>query len=258
MTPTGDRGWLRWPNVIPRPAIRLVCFPHAGGAAASYAGFANELPAQAELVVVQYPGRGDRFAESAVEDVRRMASSVSAELLTLEPHAPLLLFGHSFGALVTYETALALQRSGVRPVQLVISASPPPRLAGGGETHLHDDDELWSIVCGYGGVEPEIAADADLRGVLLPILRSDIRANELYEPQVNPPSLDCPVICYHGIGDPLVNESELVEWGEVTTGSFSVRRRPGGHFHVFSAVGDLLEDVFADVAIDGLRRRAVS
>ncbi|WBQ07893.1 thioesterase II family protein [Kribbella sp. CA-293567] len=257
MARTGGRSWLRRSHVVARPAVRLVCFPHAGGSAASYAGFAGELPARAELAVAQYPGRGDRFVEPAVEDVRRMAAQVSAELLTLEPTAT-VLFGHSLGALVAYETALVLQRSGVRPERLVVSASPPPRLAGGGDTHLRDDDELWSIVCGFGGVEPEIAADADLRSILLPTLRSDVRANELYEPPAQPIALDCPVVCYHGIGDPLVDEAQLAEWGEVSTGSFSVRRRAGGHFHVFHEVGELIEDIFADVPIDALRRRAVS
>ncbi|MEV8378893.1 alpha/beta fold hydrolase [Kribbella sp. NPDC056861] len=257
MARTAGRSWLRRSPVVPTPAVRLVCFPHAGGSAASYAGFARELPARAELVVAQYPGRGDRFAEPAVEDVRRMAAHVSAELLALEP-ASMVLFGHSLGALVAYETALALQRSGVRVEQLAVSASPPPRLAGGGDTHLQDDDELWSTVCGFGGVEPEIAADEDLRDILLPILRSDVRANELYEPLAQSSPLSCPVLCYHGIGDPLIDEAQLVEWGEVSTGPLSVRRRPGGHFHVFTEIGDLIEDVFAGVPIEALQRRAVS
>jgi len=257
MARTGGRSWLRRSHVTPRPAARLVCFPHAGGSAASYAGFATELPTRAELAVVQYPGRGDRFTEPPVEDVREMAAQASAELLALEP-APLVLFGHSLGALVAYETALALQRSGVRVEQLVFSASPPPRLAGGGDTHLRDDDELWSIVCGFGGVDPEIAADADLRSVLLPILRSDVTANELYVPPPKAPSLGSPVICYHGIGDPLVNESELVGWGEVSTGPFSLRRRAGGHFHVFAEVDELIDDIFADLSLDAPRQTAAS
>ncbi|WP_185445863.1 thioesterase II family protein [Kribbella qitaiheensis] len=236
--------------------MRLVCLPHAGGSAASYAGLSAELPQQVELVVAQYPGRGDRYAEPAVEDISRMAAQISAELLALEP-APVVLFGHSLGALVGYETALALHRSGVPPLQLVISASPPPRLAGGGDTHLRDDDELWSIVCGFGGVEPEIAADTDLRSVLLPTLRSDVRTNELYQPPVAPPSLDCPVLCYHGIGDPLVDEQQLAEWGDVTTGPFSVRRRAGGHFHVFQDVGGLIDEVLAEISVDAHRRRSL-
>lgn len=257
MARTGGRSWLRRSHVIPTPAVRLVCFPHAGGSAASYASFASELPARAELAVVQYPGRGDRFTEPPVEDVRQMATQVSAELLELD-RTRLVLFGHSLGALVAYETAIALQRNGVRVDQLVVSASPPPGLAGGGDTHLRVDDELWSIVCGFGGVEPEIAADADLQSVLLPILRSDVRANELYVPPVRPSLLDCAVICYHGIGDPLVDESRLIEWSDVSTGAFSLRRRVGGHFHVFVEVGDLVVDVFSELSLDAPRQIAAS
>ncbi|GAA0583877.1 pyochelin biosynthesis editing thioesterase PchC [Kribbella sandramycini] len=230
-----------------------MCFPHAGGSAASYAVFGPLLPPRTELAVVQYPGRGDRFAEPFEDDVRRMAAAVSAELLALEP-APLTLFGHSLGALVAYETALLLQQNDVPLARLAVSASPPPRLAGGGDTHLRDDDELWKIVCGFGGVEPEIAADEDLRGVLLPILRSDVRANELYEPPGDPNALDCPVRCYHGIGDPLIDESQLPEWAEVSTGPFALQRRPGGHFHIYAEPGVLIGDILDAAA----PRRAVS
>lgn len=245
MARISGRSWLRQLSMSAvRRNLRIVVFPHAGGTAASYGDWATSLPADIELDAAQYPGRSDRFGEPAVDDVVRMAAHISAQLLTLE-QLPLILVGHSLGALVAYESALSLQRSGVQVLQLAVSASPPPRLAGGGDTHRQTDDELWATVCGFGGVAPEIESDGELRNLLLPVLRSDVRANELYEPPVGAPQLSCPVRCYHGIGDPLINAADLAGWGGITSGDFSIRHRPGGHFHVFENVPELMGDLSA-------------
>lgn len=245
MARTSGRGWLRQlKSCAAAPNLRIVAVPHAGGTAASYVDWAASLPADVEFDAVQYPGRGDRFSEPAVDDVVRMAADISGQLLTLE-QLPLILFGHSLGALIAYECALSLQHSGAPILQLAVSACLPPRIAGGGDTHRQSDDELWTTVCGFGGVAPEIRSDPELRSLLLPVLRSDIRANELYEPLTDAPQLTSPVRCYHGIGDALVDKADLSGWGDITSGDFSVRHRMGGHFHVFEDIPQLMDDLLA-------------
>lgn len=56
--------WLRVYDAISgSPEVRLVCFPHAGGTASSYAPWRGRLDDRIELVSVRYPGREDRLAE---------------------------------------------------------------------------------------------------------------------------------------------------------------------------------------------------
>jgi pyochelin biosynthetic protein PchC len=224
------RRWIRPLNSGDHRAVHIVCFPHSGGSAGEFRSWRTLLPPDIALAAVQYPGRGDRFHEKPIADVRQMSAPIAAELLALAT-VPTVLFGHSMGALLAYEVALLLQDEGLAPAHLFVSGSPAPSRAGGGTTHLASDGVLWSTVCRLGGVEPAVEQDEELRELLLPTLRSDITASETYRPRPGR-GLSCPVTCYHGLGDPLVRQAQLREWAAITTGPFVLRTRAGGHFHL--------------------------
>jgi pyochelin biosynthetic protein PchC len=238
------QGWLRTLAGPENPTVRLVCFPHSGGSATAFSNWAPAMPAGVELLGVQYPGRGDRFAEDLVDDVARMAERVVAELRGL-PRGDLVLFGHSLGAVVAYECAVRLRDAAVEPRRLCVSACLPPGRMTNREVHLKPDDEFWAEICALGGIDRRIAADAELRELFLPTLRSDLRAHATYRPVSGAGPLTCPVSCYHGAGDPLVEEPALTGWAGLTTGAFTLRIRPGGHFHVATDVAGLVADVLS-------------
>ncbi|MCP3820197.1 alpha/beta fold hydrolase [Streptomyces sp. A3M-1-3] len=237
-----ERGWVRSLTAVEHPDLRVVCFPHSGGSATAFGAWATAMPPGVELLAVQYPGRGDRFGEPCMDDLPAMAGQAAAELLRLPP-ADCVLFGHSLGALVAYETALVLRDAGKEPRRLCASATSAPGLCGGGRLHLAPDDEFWATLCELGGIEPGIAEHAELRELLLPTLRSDLTAHENYRPDPGARPLSCPVSCYHGEGDPLVDEPRLKAWAGVTSGDFTLRVRPGGHFHVTTDAAELVADV---------------
>lgn len=237
-----EQGWLRALTSATAPELRVVCFPHSGGSATAFAPWATAMPAGVELVVVQYPGRGDRFVEPLVDDVAAMAGHAAAELLRL-PVRRQVLFGHSLGAVVAYETALALRDAGEEPARLCASACMPPGHMENRQVHLASDDELWAALCGLGGIEPGIAENAELRELLLPALRSDLRAHATYRPRSATVPLSCPVSCYHGAGDPLVDETRLGGWAGVTSGGCAMKVRRGKHFHVITDVAELVSDI---------------
>ena len=237
-----EQGWIRTLATVVAPNVRLVCFPHSGGSTTAFRDWAAVMPPGAELVAVQYPGRGDRFAEQPVDDVAEMAGHVVAELLQL-PCSKQVLFGHSLGALVAYETAMLLRDMGGEPRRLCASACLPPGHMENRDVHLAPDDEFWESLCALGGIDPGIAENEELRELLMPTLRSDLRAHANYQPRSGAKPLSCPVSCYHGVGDPLVDETRLTQWADVTSGGFALRVRPGGHFHVATDVAGLVSDI---------------
>ncbi|MGW4380389.1 thioesterase II family protein [Kitasatospora sp. NPDC004531] len=237
-----ERGWVRSMTAGAGADVRLVCFPHSGGSAISFGEWGAALPAGVSLLGVQYPGRGDRFREPLVDRVAEMADRVAAELLRGTPQRR-VLFGHSLGALVAHETALLLRDAGQQPLALCVSAAMPPGLIRDGELHRAPDDEFWAALCALGGIEPAVAANVELRDVLLPAIRSDLRAHATHRPRPDVRPLSCPVRCYHGEGDPLVDRTALAAWADVTTGAFSRLDRPGGHFHLATDVEELVADV---------------
>jgi pyochelin biosynthetic protein PchC len=239
-------GWIRPLNQVAAPAARLVCLPHSGGSAASYRAWSSATPPDVELLGVQYPGRGDRHIEAPVATIAEMGAHVAAELLSLGPYAPggYVLFGHSLGALVAYETALVMGEHGRAPAALFVSGSAAPGAARSERlTDPSGDEELWSSVCALGGIDPAIAGNRQLRERLLPALRADVRAGGAYPPAPRRRPLSCPVRCYYSPGDPLTSDADPAAWSAYTTGAFSTRERPGGHFHLWTDTDTLVRDI---------------
>lgn len=236
--------FLRNLNTVRNATGRLVCFPYSGGSADSFRGWAELTPPGIQLTAVQYPGRADRFAEPAAVGIRGTAALVAAELLGL-PASPLILFGHSLGALVAYETAVTLRDAGRPPTRLCVSGSPAPEDAGGGTVHRLPDAGLWAAVRAFGTIDAQLADNEEFRDLVLPALRADVTANETYAPRAGTAPLPCPVRCYYSPEDPLANGERIRSWSAYTAGEFTVRARPGGHFHLRVDPRGLVEDVVA-------------
>jgi pyochelin biosynthesis protein PchC len=237
-----ERGWIRTLVTGNAATLRLVCFAHSGGSATAFHGWAAAVPPGVELLAVQYPGRSDRIADPLVDDVVEMAGHVAAELYRL-PDRDQVLFGHSLGAVVAYETALLLRDRGREPRMLCLSSSLPPGQMANRSIHTAPDEEFWDELCALGGIDPAVAQDLELRELVTPAIRSDLRAHATYRPRADAKPLSCPVRCFHGVGDPLVDEQRLPEWAAVTSGEFTLRIRPGGHFHVTENVPGLIADI---------------
>jgi len=108
-------------------------------------------------------------------------------------------------------------------------------------------------MCRLGGIAPELADDAEMAELLIPILRADVTVNERYRPDPGSTALSCPVRCYHGAGDALVAEERLTGWAGTSTGPVTFHYRPGGHFHLFTDPAELVSDVlslFADLGTE--------
>jgi surfactin synthase thioesterase subunit len=247
MVVIGDRRrrWVRSLSAAGCPAWRLVCFPPSGSSAGSYDPWREVTPPDVELLAVQYPGRGDRLGEAVAHTVADMAEPIVHELLEL-PAAPTVLFGHSLGALVAYETALRLRADDVAPRYLFVSGAAAPRQAGGGTTHLATDDALWAAVCALGGIDQDMTENPELRELVLPALRGDIAAHESYVPP-DAERLNCPIRCYHSQDDPLVDAERVRGWAETTSRTFSSRTISGAHFPLDArvVVADLVSAVVA-------------
>ncbi|WNZ06244.1 alpha/beta fold hydrolase [Streptomyces sp. 11x1] len=235
----------------PRPgAPRLYCFPHAGGNPVEYLRWAELLPGT-EVQVVQLPGRGPRYGEPDAAD---MADLVAGILDGIRTEAPFAFFGHSFGALVAYETSRALRDTGRRlPRDLVVSAYPAPHLAvpwcdpGG----LSDGELLRAVADRHGGIPAEVVESRLLHSLVARPLRADLRliAGHGHQPGVPMP---VPLTVFGGTGDRLSRRS-LSSWQDHTTESFTVRMFPGGHFYlreheelVLSALRDLIVPLGAE------------
>lgn len=101
--------WLYCPQLNPRANVRLFCFHYAGGNAMVFRNWHERLPASVEVCAVQLPGRGRRLNENPFASVTSVVRPVSDALV---PYCdkPFAFFGHSMGALLSFEIARQFRR----------------------------------------------------------------------------------------------------------------------------------------------------
>ncbi|MGH3328967.1 MAG: thioesterase II family protein, partial [Streptomycetales bacterium] len=80
----------------------------------------------------------------------------------------------------------------------------------------------------------EIAHDPDMKQLLLPAIRADFTACEHYRYRPDRP-LSIPVWAFAGAGDTEVQPTQMLGWGDETTGNFRHTVLPGGHFFNLTA-----------------------
>ncbi|MEV5342380.1 alpha/beta fold hydrolase [Streptomyces sp. NPDC052676] len=226
-----DTRWFRrFGEPLPE-APRLLCFPHAGGAASAYAPMARALSPAVDVVAVQYPGRQDRRTEDPADGILDLATRI-ADGLQAADHRPVAFFGHSMGALVAYETARVLQRRDARaPMRLFLSGRGAPGPDPNRHDRLADDAAILAAVRNLGGTDASFLDDPELLAMVLPTLRADYGALAAYRWQAGP-ALNTPITVLVGDSDPVVPVESVDGWARETRQDNEVLVLAGGHFYL--------------------------
>ncbi|MDI5968597.1 alpha/beta fold hydrolase [Streptomyces sp. SL13] len=234
--------WLIPYTTCEQPAFRVVCFPHAGGSASYYPWLRPAVPSGAELLCVQYPGRLERRREAPIVRFEEMTEAV-LDVLSALPPRPLVLFGHSMGSLIAFETARGLERRGSEVLGLIVSGrrAPsvrPPDRAGRDVGFAETIAETRAL----GGIDPALLRDPEVLELILPVLRADYRLSETYRPEPGG-TVSCPMTVLTGDADPRVDRAEAEVWSVHTTGDFVLHEVAGGHFFFNEDRSTVLEHV---------------
>lgn len=238
---SSDNLWITTFRPNPQALMRLFCFPYAGGTAAIFRTWADGVPEAVEVCAVTLPGRGTRLKESPFTQMEPLIAAL-AEGLKPYLDRPFAFFGHSMGALMSFELARYLRRSanGYLPEHLFVSGRWAPE-----QQHrvLPASDAPGSAFLAemrrLNGIPDDVLTQPEVLDLLLPTLRADLAVNESYAYRAESP-LTCPISVFGGLQDPMVRRSDLVRWQHQTTASFLVRMLPGDHFFLNTAQSLLL------------------
>lgn len=223
--------WLQRHTPERLASSQLICFPHAGGAAAFYRPWAGELSPTIELLAVQYPGRASRIAEALIDDAHELAGYIADAMQPLLDR-PVALFGHSMGASLAYEVARLLSDRGNPPAHLFVSAARAPHDRADIERIADKDDEhLIAHLSTLGDKSAEALREPELCELVLPYIRNDMRLVENYRPRPRH-RLTVPITALAGDVDPSLAKDRIGSWSTATDGAFTARVLPGDHFYL--------------------------
>jgi medium-chain acyl-[acyl-carrier-protein] hydrolase len=211
-------------------ALRLFCFPYAGGGASIYRGFASAFPARIEVIPAQPPGRENRLGEKPLKRMGDLLDMLEAEILPLLDR-PFVFFGYSLGATVAFELALRLaQKHQQAPRHLMVAARQPPHQPTRRDPIAAlPDKEFIEALRELEGTPAEALDHPELMELLMPLLRADFEIVETYEARQRP-AAPCTLTALGGLKDPDVTREDLEGWRGYGQEPFKLRMFPGGHF----------------------------
>ena len=227
----GRSDWLSPLGDHDENSAHLIAFHHSGGGARFFRPWKDHLSQDLNLWTIELPGRGNRFVDPLIDSLPVAARAV-AEVLSNEPRlsgGPVILFGHSLGAFLAYEVAMLREYMGKPVDRLVCSGALPPDEARVDELrHTMSDAELLDELRRFNATPAEVLEHEELMALLLPIIRSDFKMLETYEPGSREP-LQSPITAIAGRSDSHVQPS-LDGWTRYTRADLTVQWFDGGHF----------------------------
>ncbi|MEI5097680.1 thioesterase domain-containing protein [Streptomyces sp. PmtG] len=202
----------------------LVCVPWAGAGATPFRPWGPVVGDAADVYGVRLAGRESRQTEPLPTSLDEVVDELVAELVALD--APrVALFGQCSGALLAYQTARRLHRTGEGPevAHLLVSSQLPPRVLA--TTRVESGADVSRYVPEHLRDEPELLE------VLLPILTADMRLVADYVHSADAP-LDVPLTVLYGADDDLLGGADVDGWREETTGPSAFHEIAGAD-HLF-------------------------
>jgi len=190
----------------------------------------TELPADWELLILDLPGRGKRYAEPPIHDMPALVERVVQDVRPWLD-APVALFGHSLGAILAAEVGRACERFGAPLVWVGVSGRVAPTLqAQTRRLSTLDDATLLAEVIALGGTPERVGEIPELREHFLRIVRADIAVLDSYQPAADRAALACPVTAFAGTSDVCAPPTTMRPWARETRSDFHLRMFDGGHF----------------------------
>ena len=212
--------------------MSLVMFPYAGSGPFGYRAITQHMDDDVRCFSVCLPGRANCYKEPALNSVAEVVDLLLPDIAKIV-EGPCIFFGHSFGAVLAYEIAAILQRTG-RPM--------PQGLFVSGKAYMPFDREpihhlpSAAFMAGlkeYGGIPPGFTVDQVLVDFCGPALRADFCAleNHHYSSDI----LDIPIVTFSGEDDKVSTPVNMVSWELATKRHVSHYRFSGNHFFIEGA-----------------------
>jgi surfactin synthase thioesterase subunit len=218
-----------------------LCLPYAGGHGELYRRWVRDLAGRAEVWAADLPGHFRRGELDPVTDPDVVIAEITAETVALTDR-PLVLFGHSMGAILAFEVARNLEAAGHEVSALIVSASLPPHLRETRPpTGTESDQELVALMRLWGTAGQELLSNREFLDVVLPPLRADLVLCDRY--RYRPGAVRAPLMALAGTADIKTPLRDVEAWQRCAADWRGVQVIPGPHLFLTSAHSHVLAAV---------------
>lgn len=233
--------WIQVFSPKVKPKLQIICFPHAGGGASLFRSWPEHFSSQVEVLAVRLPGRESRYKEPNLTRINTLSQILSEEIFASNRDTPLVIWGHSMGALLAFDLASTLEYNGFHIDLLAVSGRNPPHIKNGGDRHKLPDNSFLEHIAKLGGLPSEIQTNAELRSLYLPIIRSDYTMLETY--RYLGKKISTSLLVCNALDDVETNETDMKRWGELSSGKCVYKAFDGGHFYTQKNVAKIAETI---------------
>jgi medium-chain acyl-[acyl-carrier-protein] hydrolase len=191
-------------------------------------------------MLIRLPGREERLNEAPYTRSARLVQDAARALLPYLDR-PFAFFGHSMGAMISFELARELRRhKWPMPSHLLVSGHPAPQTESERRlVYLWPEAELIRELRRLNGTPPELFIYPELVQLMLPIVRADFEVVQTYTYAPEPP-LECPITAFGGMTDDDVSLNDLGAWKMQTLCDFAMHLFRGDHFFINTSQAALL------------------
>ncbi|MFE6741885.1 thioesterase II family protein [Streptomyces tubercidicus] len=214
-----------------RPKRVAYLFPHAGAGVSAVLALGRALAPDPHPVAIRLPGRETLLDEPPITDLPTLAKKLAHAIRTHAGGAQTILYGHSSGSILAYETARTLQPH--TPAALLATSA---QQAPGTPVHTtagcwnHPDNEFFAQVIADGYLPPELLNTPDILQIIAPALRADYQATHQHlTTTTHWTPLTTPILTIHATQDPTVTPQDLTAWSTLTTHHHTTTHITAGH-----------------------------
>ncbi|MDM5154432.1 alpha/beta fold hydrolase [Bacillus sp. DX1.1] len=217
---------------------KIIFLPYAGGYSLAFRSLHPDLENYFQIISIEPPGHGTSRLP-LVSDIKELVELYLKAILPEIKNHSFILFGHSMGGLLSYLLAQKLERLGIFPEHIFISAACPPDYKKEIVSDLTDNDFLQYLIK-LGGIPSELSKEKDFLELFLPVIRSDFKAIELFEHE-DYTLIESPVHIFNGVSDsaPYKFEKNWCKW--VKHADF--HSFPGGHMFLLDIPKEVAEKI---------------
>lgn len=224
--------------------MKIIALPFAGGTKYSYRELEKYVPKEYQWINIELPGRGTRIQHDLNSNFIEVLDDIYNQIKREISASGYILFGHSMGALLSYElTKKIIEKKQNKPKLLFLTGRGAPSTNYTDKISQYNKDKFWKEIKNIGGMPDSMINSNEFREFVEPVLRNDFHMVESYSYLPLEKPIEVPLFIRVGEDEEEITHVTAPEWQKETCFPIDLKKRKGGHFFIFDSPKDTIDDI---------------